>query len=363
MFFMASRLMRSATILTSSEAGCGTEMAHWSAGLGCPVSGETAIIGTFNSVATAIIAMVDGVVAVPIRRSTFSSSISLRALRVAAEGSEPSSSWISLIFSPLTSLLYSMAAWMPRPYGMPIEEPGPLSEVTNPIVISACAVEAATRLPMRAVKLNILRIAFPLVENSRDLSEMSAWIEVGPARSMPRLSPKPGAGMIPASAWELSDERHQHRFQRRAPFRHDASRPHPRRHGGNRFPRSPVASDAALVGRVPRRAAAARPRFPRDRDGHARLRGFRFPLRRSLDRIVGRGRVRAARCTGRTARRDRRPSYRRGDRRRNGRLGACAGERAGALRLSFRRAGARAKTPRHARHRRCGSTDRRRPSH
>ena len=129
--------------------------------------------------------------------------MSLRALRVAAEGSEPSSSWISLIFSPLTSLLYSMAAWMPRPYGMPIEAPGPLSDVTNPIVMSACAVEAATRPPMRAVKLNILRIAFPLVENSRDLSEMSAWIEVGPARSMPQLSPKPGAGMIPASAWEL----------------------------------------------------------------------------------------------------------------------------------------------------------------
>jgi hypothetical protein len=48
-----------------------------------------------------------------------------------------------------------------------------------------------------------LRIAFPLVENSRDLSEMSAWIEVGPARSMPQLLPKAGAGMIPASAWEL----------------------------------------------------------------------------------------------------------------------------------------------------------------
>src|SRR5918992_359591 len=176
MFFIASRFMRSATTLTSSEAGCGTEMPHWSAGFGCPITGETAIIGTFSSVATAIIAMVDGAVAVPIRRSTFSSSISLRALRVAAEGSEPSSSWISLIFSPLTSFLYSMAAWMPRPYGMPIEEPGPLSDVTKPIVMSACAVDAATRPPMRAVKLNILRIAFPLVENSRDLSEMSAWI-------------------------------------------------------------------------------------------------------------------------------------------------------------------------------------------
>ena len=163
------------------------------------MTGETAIIGTFSSFATAIMAMVDGAVAVPIRRSTFSSSMSLRALRVAAEGSEPSSSWISLIFSPLTSLLYSTAAWMPRPYGMPIEAPGPLSDVTNPIVMSACAVEAAMRPPMSAVKLNIiLRIAFPLVENSRDLSEMSAWIEVGPARSMPQLSSKPGAGMIAA---------------------------------------------------------------------------------------------------------------------------------------------------------------------
>src|SRR5262245_39681625 len=191
--------------------------------------------------------MVDGAVAVPIRRSTFSSSISLRALRVAAEGSEPSSSWISLIFSPLTSLLYSIAAWMPRPYGMPIEEPGPLSDVTNPIVISACAVEAATRPPMSAVKLNILRIAFPLVEISRDLSEMSAWIEVGPARSMPRLSPKAGVGLVPASGWELRNERYKNRFQRRASLCYDTSWAHPCRHGGNRLSRSAAAPDAALV--------------------------------------------------------------------------------------------------------------------
>jgi hypothetical protein len=79
---------------------------------------------------------------------------------------------------------------------MPIDEPGPLSDVTNPIVISACAAEAATRLPTSAVKLNILRIAFPLVENSRDLSEMSAWIEVGPAQSMPLLPLRPGAGVF-----------------------------------------------------------------------------------------------------------------------------------------------------------------------
>ena len=117
-------------------------------------------------------AMVEGAVAVPISTSTFSSSISLRALRVAAEGSDPSSSWISRIFSPLTSFLYSTAAAMPRPYGMPIEEPFPLSDVTKPIVMSACAVEAAMTPATSAVKLKILRIAFPFVVNSREVSEM-----------------------------------------------------------------------------------------------------------------------------------------------------------------------------------------------
>jgi hypothetical protein len=48
-----------------------------------------------------------------------------------------------------------------------------------------------------------LRIAFPLVENSRDLSEMSAWIEVGPARSMPQLLPKTGVGLVPRIRMEL----------------------------------------------------------------------------------------------------------------------------------------------------------------
>jgi hypothetical protein len=42
-----------------------------------------------------------------------------------------------------------------------------------------------------------LRIAFPLVDNSRDLSEMSAWIEVGPARSMPQLPLRLGAPWSP----------------------------------------------------------------------------------------------------------------------------------------------------------------------
>jgi hypothetical protein len=48
-----------------------------------------------------------------------------------------------------------------------------------------------------------LRIAFPLVEISRDLSEISAWIEVGPARSMPQLLPKADAGLVPAFRMEL----------------------------------------------------------------------------------------------------------------------------------------------------------------
>ena len=66
--------------------------------------GEIAIIGTFSSLATATMAIVEGAVAVPISRSTLFSSTSLRALRVAADGSEPSSSWISLIFSAPTLL-------------------------------------------------------------------------------------------------------------------------------------------------------------------------------------------------------------------------------------------------------------------
>ena len=75
--------------------------------VGGTVIGEIAIMGTLSSLATATIAMVDGAVAVPISTSTFSSSTSLRALRVAAEGSAPSSSWMSLIFLPSTVLAYS----------------------------------------------------------------------------------------------------------------------------------------------------------------------------------------------------------------------------------------------------------------
>ncbi|WKA29876.1 alpha/beta fold hydrolase [Bradyrhizobium roseum] len=48
-----------------------------------------------------------------------------------------------------------------------------------------------------------MRIAFPLVENSRDLSEMSARIEVVPARPMLQLPPEAAAGLVPATAWSL----------------------------------------------------------------------------------------------------------------------------------------------------------------
>jgi len=111
------------------------------------VIGEIEIIGTLSSLATATIAIEDGAVAVPISRSTLFSSTSLRALRVAVDGSEPSSSWIRLIFSSPTALAYSHAAFMPRSYSTPIEEPGPLSEVTNPTLISACAGPMASDTP------------------------------------------------------------------------------------------------------------------------------------------------------------------------------------------------------------------------
>ena len=80
---------------------------------GATLIGEIAIIGTCSSLATATMAMVEVACAEPISRSTCSSSTSLRAAREAAEGSEPSSRLISVIFSPPTSLWYSNAALMP----------------------------------------------------------------------------------------------------------------------------------------------------------------------------------------------------------------------------------------------------------
>src|ERR1044072_8606343 len=60
----------------------------------------TATIGTFISTATVAIASVCGAPDVPIRKSTFSCSTSLRALRVDAAGYDPSSSWMTRTFRP-----------------------------------------------------------------------------------------------------------------------------------------------------------------------------------------------------------------------------------------------------------------------
>ena len=97
---MPSRFMRSTTTLTIMLGGCGMAIAQRSpASVAGTVMGEIEIIGTLSSLATATMAMEEGAVAVPISRSTLFSSTSLRALRVAVDGSDPSSSWISLIFS------------------------------------------------------------------------------------------------------------------------------------------------------------------------------------------------------------------------------------------------------------------------
>jgi uncharacterized protein YfiM (DUF2279 family) len=58
-------------------------------------------------------AEVEGVLDVPIRRSTFSSSISFAALRAAVDGSEASSSWMIRIFSYPTALAKAAAAAIP----------------------------------------------------------------------------------------------------------------------------------------------------------------------------------------------------------------------------------------------------------
>ena len=106
--------MRSATTLAISIGGCGTAIVHCLAGSAVSILiGETAIMGTPSSLATVVIAIVPGAVAVPIRISTFSSSISLRALRVVAAGSEPSSSWITVTVSEPILLLYFCAAFIP----------------------------------------------------------------------------------------------------------------------------------------------------------------------------------------------------------------------------------------------------------
>ena len=76
-------------------------------GIYCKIGGKTAL-ELANTVAAKA-----GAVAVPMRKSTLSSSTSLRALRVAADGSEPSSSWISVTVSAPILPRYFCAAFMP----------------------------------------------------------------------------------------------------------------------------------------------------------------------------------------------------------------------------------------------------------
>ena len=89
---------------TRSGVGCGVCTTHGPPSpAGTGAIGETATIGTFISIAAVAIASVCGAPDVPIRKSTFSCSTSLRALRVDAAGSEPSSSWMTRTFSPSIS--------------------------------------------------------------------------------------------------------------------------------------------------------------------------------------------------------------------------------------------------------------------
>ncbi len=99
--FSPFAFMLSTMPCTRSGVGCGvwTTQGPPSPG-GTGAIGDTAIIGIFISMAAVAIASVWGAPDVPMRTSTFSCSTSLRALRADAVGSEPSSSWMTRIFSP-----------------------------------------------------------------------------------------------------------------------------------------------------------------------------------------------------------------------------------------------------------------------
>ena len=103
------------TAATINGGGCGIEIAQKPPSPLPTVggSGEIDTNGTFCSPATAAIATDPGSPDVPINMSTLSSSTSLRALRVDADGSPPSSSWTSLILWPSIVSRYAIAAAMP----------------------------------------------------------------------------------------------------------------------------------------------------------------------------------------------------------------------------------------------------------
>ena len=87
--------MRLTTPATMSSNGWDVETIQ-SFSLPGKVRGVGEISGVFSSLATAATAMAPGTPEVPISTSTFSSFTSLRALRPATDGSEASSSTMSL---------------------------------------------------------------------------------------------------------------------------------------------------------------------------------------------------------------------------------------------------------------------------
>ena len=99
LFFMCST-----TAAIISGAGCGivTIQAPSSPGR---FALAIEISGVLVSRATAAIASAPGEPAVPMITSTLSSSISLRALRAAVDGSDASSNWTIVILRPATSAL------------------------------------------------------------------------------------------------------------------------------------------------------------------------------------------------------------------------------------------------------------------
>ena len=104
--------MRSTTAVTISGAGCGNVTIQApSSPLRLALAIE--ISSVLVSRATAAMASAPGEPAVPMMTSTLSSSINLRALRAAVEGSEASSSWMTWILRPASSDLYASAALIP----------------------------------------------------------------------------------------------------------------------------------------------------------------------------------------------------------------------------------------------------------
>src|SRR6266403_1786847 len=116
--------------------GCGIDTDHF-ARSGVIGNGARPICGIPASLATLDTAMVGGVVQEPMMMSALDSVTKRRALVVAAVGSPPSSSTISLIGTPPISFGTKSSALRS---GMPSAAAGPVVEIEMPITISlVCA--------------------------------------------------------------------------------------------------------------------------------------------------------------------------------------------------------------------------------